>query len=166
MLFLLIATPGSRLDATTDVTLFGAWAPGGTLASIDLRDFAGFGATFERYFAIIGFENTFTYYNRPADITGTGDAGFGLTSGLTLNIPFSGKFAYVAAGGGLFRKQSSLSPDQGPSFLSNIGGGVKLRKLAGALGVRLDYRRCRISNIRGRAYGFNQISGGLMVSFD
>ena len=163
---LLACSPGSRLDASTDITLFGAWAPGGTLASIELRDFAGFGATIERYFAIIGFENTFTYYNRPADITGSGDSGFAYTSGLTLNIPFSGKFGYVAAGGGFFRKQSSSSLDQGTSFLSNIGGGVKLRKLAGALGVRLDYRRCRISNIRGRGYGFNQISGGLMVSFD
>ncbi len=163
---LLVCSPGSRLDAATDITLFGAWAPGGTLAAIDLRDFAGFGATFERYFAIIGFENTFTYYNRPADISGTGDAGFGISSGLTLNIPFSGKFGYVAAGAGVFRKQSSFSLDQGASFMSNIGGGVKLRKLAGALGMRLDYRRCRISNIRGQAYGFNQISGGLMVSFD
>ena len=53
-----------------------------------------------------------------------------------------------------------------PVFLSNLGGGVKLRKLAGALGVRLDYRRCRISSVRGRSYGFNQVSGGLMVSFD
>ena len=163
---LLACSPETRLEAATDITLFGAWAPGGTLASIDLRDFGGFGATFERYFAIIGFENTLTYYNRPVDITGTGDSGFAYTSGLTLNIPFSGKFAYVAAGGGFFRKQSSLSVDQGTSFLSNIGGGVKLRKLAGALGVRLDYRRCRISNVRGRGYGFNQISGGLMVSFD
>jgi len=163
---LLVGSPESRLDAATDITLFGAWAPGGTLASIDLPDFGGFGATFERYFAVIGFENSFTYYNRPADITGTGDAGFSYTSGLTLNIPFSGKFGYIAAGGGLFRKQSSLSPDQGTSFLSNIGAGIKLRKLAGALGLRLDYRRNRISNIRGRAYGFNQISGGLMVSFD
>ncbi len=163
---LLVCSPGSRLDGATDITLFGAWAPGGTLAATELRDFAGFGATFERYFAIIGFENTLTYYNRPADITGTGDSGFGISSGLTLNIPFSGKFGYIAAGGGIFRKLSSFSPDQGASFMSNIGGGVKLRKLAGALGVRLDYRRCRISNIRGRAYGFNQISGGLMVSFD
>ena len=164
---LLVCSAGSRLDAATDITLFGAWAPGGTLASTDLRDFAGFGATFERYFAIVGFENTFTYYTRPADITGSGDAGFGQTTGLTLNIPFSGKFGYVAAGVGVFfRKPNSLSLDQGPRFLSNIGGGVKLRKLAGALGLRLDYRRCRISNIRGQAYGFNQISGGLMVSFD
>ncbi len=163
---LLVCSPGSRLDAASDITLFGAWAPGGTLAATDLRDFAGFGATFERYFAIVGFENTFTYYNQPVDITGSGDAGFGLTSGLTLNIPFYGKFGYVAAGAGFFRKQSSFSLDQGTRFLSNIGGGVKLRKLAGALGLRLDYRRCRISNIRGQAYGFNQISGGLMVSFD
>ena len=153
------------MDAATDITLFGAWVPGGTLASVDLPDFGGFGATFERYFAIIGFENSLTYYNRPADLTGTGDAGFSYSSGLTLNIPFSGKFAYIAAGGGFFHKQSSLSLDQATSFLSNVGGGVKLRKLAGALGLRLDYRRCRISNIRGRAYGFNQFSGGLMVSF-
>ena len=163
---LLACSPESRLDAATDITLFGAWAPGGNLAAIDVRDFGGFGATFERYFAVIGFENTFTYYNRPADLTGAGNAGFALTSGLTLNIPISGKFAYIAAGGGLFRKQSSSSLDQGTSFLSNFGGGVKLRKLAGALGVRLDYRRCRISNVRGLAYGFNQVSGGLMVSFD
>ena len=163
---LLACSPGSRLHAATDITLFGAWAPGGNLATIDVRDFAGFGATFERYFAIIGFENTFAYYNRPADLSGTGDVGFALTSGLTLNIPFSGKFGYIAAGGGLFRKQSSLSLDQGTSFMSNIGGGVKLRKLTGALGLRLDYRRCRISNVRGLAYGFNQISAGLMVSFD
>ena len=163
---LLVCSPGSWLDAATDLTLFGAWAPGGTLASTKLKDFAGFGATFEKYFAIVGFENTFTYYTRPVDITGSGDAGLALTSGLTLNIPFYGKFGYVAAGAGFFRKQSSLSLDQGTRFLSNIGGGVKLRKLAGALGLRLDYRRCRISNIRGQAYGFNQISGGLMVSFD
>lgn len=163
---LLACSPESRLDAATDITLFGAWAPGGTLASIDVRDFAGFGATFERYFAIIGFENTFTYYNRPVDLTGIGDAGFAYASGLTLNIPFSGNFGYIAAGGGFFRKRGSSSLDQGTSFLSNLGGGVKLRKLAGALGVRLDYRRCRISSVRGRSYGFNQVSGGLMVSFD
>lgn len=53
-----------------------------------------------------------------------------------------------------------------PVFLSNLGGGVKLRKLAGAWSVRLDYRRCRISSVRGRSYGFNQVSGGLTVSFD
>lgn len=163
---LLACSPESRLDAANDITLFGAWAPGGTFAATNLKDFAGFGATFERYFAIVGFENTLIYYNRPVDITGSGDAGFSFSSGLNLNIPFRGKFAYVAAAAGFFRKQSSLTLDQGNRFLSNIGGGVKLRKLAGVLGLRLDYRRCRLSGIRGQSFGFNQVSAGLMVSFD
>ena len=166
VVLLVVCFPVCRLGAASDFSLSGTWIPGNSLQSLDLSDFVGLGAYYEKYLAIFGFENGVTYYNHPVDAEGHGDGGLAINSNVTLNLPLSGKFVYISGGIGLLHKFGTSLPDIGSSFMTNIGGGLKLRKMLGRLGLRLGYRRCRVWGVQGMDIAFNELGGGVIMSLD
>ena len=72
---------------------------------------------------------------------------------------------YVTAGLGLISQWGSDNLPIGTKFAINYGGGLKLRKLAGPLGFRIDARGYTAVKVFSRAFNMFEISGGILLSF-
>jgi hypothetical protein len=122
---------------------------------------------------MIGLEHTLgfsTDYLTPKSVLNPGSSrGFIYNTNLLINLPVGGAVPYVTAGVGLIRQYGSSNPPIGARFAFNYGGGLKLPRLVGPLGLRLDVRGYRAASIGGisSTNGFNIIeaSGGLLLSF-
>jgi len=167
LLLLFSATPmfGS------DFSIFGGWSDDGKLkldpATLDLKDVGTFGIRYEKDFAeVLGFENSVAYTNNVLTAEGeTGQSGFSYSGNFAFNIPGDHIVPNFTVGLGFVYRAGDSFPPVGTSSMTNIGGGLKLRELAGPVGFRMDFRRFRYWGVEETSVGANELTGGIMISF-
>jgi len=124
---------------------------------------------------VIGYEQNISYspqFGKP------GAKAIQMDSNLLLQAP--GKFVpYVTAGIGYIKTwgQKDFPADSDPnkiaafafsfgtSFSVNYGGGIKIRKIAGPLGLNVDLRGYTVPNARASSLNFVQTSFGLVLTY-
>jgi hypothetical protein len=166
-----LLAPAAR---SQEITAFaGALLPG--TVKIDeiptsLDDSPVFGVRFDTGFAaLLRLEHTIAFSNNllyPSDRTdGTSAKGILLNSNLLVNIPVGRVVPYATVGLGLISQWGADNLPIGTKFAINYGGGLKLCKLAGPLGFRIDARGYTAVKVFSHAFNMFEISGGLMFSF-
>jgi len=114
-------------------------------------------------------EYTFAFSNDLLFPSGAPDVssarGVILNANLLVNIPVGRIVPYVTAGVGLLSQFGSDHLPVGTKFAANYGGGVKLRNLAGPIGLRIDARGYTATRVFSSALNMFEISGGVMFSF-
>ena len=134
---------------------------------IELKDYSLLGARFEKDFLfILGFENSLLYgRDIITPINSEGSDGLYYNSSFVLNFSSASIAPNLALGIGFLYRFGDSYPKSGFSFLTNFGGGLKLRELWGPIGLRIDYRRVTFYGIQGSSIGTNEFSGGAVVAF-
>ncbi len=159
-------------SAAADITFFiGGVNPGSisvdnVRTSLDGSPIFGFrlGTNFVPSF---GLEHTLAFssdYLFPQNIPAIREAkGFVYNSNLILSMP-AGKFIpYLTAGIGVVHQYGDLDMPVGTQFAFNYGGGLKLPRLAGPLGLRFDMRGYRVGAFSNKLNLF-EVSGGILLS--
>jgi len=163
-------------------SVFGGWNKPGkiTIANVQsgLNGNGMAGVRFEADFAkILGWENTFAYspnFGEPDILATTGDSrALIYSSNLVLNAPLGHLYPYATVGVGLLASKRVLSqPSQlltseefGTNFAINYGGGLKLVRLAGPVGLRFDVRGYTLPDALDQRLNILEVSGGIMFSF-
>jgi hypothetical protein len=92
--------------------------------------------------------------------------GFLYSTNLVLNAPLGRFVPYVTAGVGVLKPWGVGLATFDATFTGNYGGGVKLNRLIGPMGLRVDVRGYRTADIAGRG-GLNilEASGGLTFAW-
>jgi hypothetical protein len=83
---------------------------------------------------------------------------------MIIDIPVHRVVPYLTAGVGLIHQYGDSDLPVGTKFALNYGGGLKLPRLAGPLGLRFDLRGYRAGAFSGSLNLF-EVSGGILVSF-
>jgi len=109
----------------------------------------------------LGFSSDFLFPRNVADIKDT--KGFVYNSNLILNLPLGRLKPYLTAGAGLIHQYGDAEAPVGTKFAVNYGGGLKLPRLVGPLGFRIDMRGYSAGFVSDRLNLF-EISGGPMFS--
>jgi hypothetical protein len=138
---------------------------------LSLRGTALYGARVEYDFLkILGIEENFGFSPRVFDSvlfpSAASDVrGFLYSTNLVVNVPLSHFVPYVTGGFG-------FAKPWGPSFISfdatfagNYGGGVKLNKLIGPMGLRLDMRGWRLKEVLGQGVNFFEATGAITFTW-
>jgi len=163
-------------------SVFGGWNKPGkvTVANVQsgLNGNSMVGVRFEADFVrILGWENTFAYspdFGQPEILATTGDSrALIYSSNLVLNAPVGHISPYATVGVGLVTSKRVLSdPSQllnsaefGTNFAINYGGGLKLTRLAGPIGLRFDVRGYTLHDVFSQRLNILEVSGGIMFSF-
>lgn len=139
-----------------------------SLEKVDLDNFSMFGLRFEKdFFYFLGFENSLLFAQGIlSPSSGEGSNGLYYTSNLVVNLGSSDVLVpNLTVGLGFMNRFGDSFPDPGLTFLTNWGGGLKLRRLFGLGGLRIDYRRYKFHDIENSSVNAHEISGGLMFSF-
>ena len=163
-------------------SVFGGWNKPGKVALANVRSGLNgngmVGVRFEADFArIIGWENTLAYspnFGKPETLATTSNSrALIYSSNLVLNAPIRHFVPYATVGVGLIAsKRILLAPSQllnpqefGTTFAVNYGGGLKLTKLAGPVGLRFDVRGYTLPDVFSQRMNILEVSGGIMFSF-
>ncbi|MDA2927603.1 hypothetical protein MYX78_10320 [Acidobacteria bacterium AH-259-G07] len=155
----------------SDVSLFAGWTDVNSARSVTgevkLNNFNVFGARFEKdFFVILGFENTLAVSaNSVLTTAGEDDGGLYYTSNLVVNLPIRRMLTFFTWGLGVSHKFGDSFPDVGSRFATNFGTGVKLRRLAGPIGLRMDYRRFTIHSVLDENVNTNEVSVGIIFTY-
>jgi hypothetical protein len=150
-----------------DITLFtGVQNPGKLTIDNVVRDTKLGGVFGARFSAgqVIGFEQTLAF---SPNFLESGLRAFNAQSNLHVGIPAGRVVPYATAGVGLIATfgDSLTFGDIGTKFSVNYGGGIKLRKLAGPLGVRFDVRGYSLPGVFSQTLNFVEGTAGLLFSF-
>lgn len=113
---------------------------------------------------LFGFEQTFAY---SPNFLESGNHSFNAQSNLIVGVPVGHIRPYATAGIGLITNSQSLFAfnDLGTRFTVNYGGGVKIRNIAGPLGVRFDVRGYSVPDVFAQTLNFIEASIGIMLSW-
>jgi hypothetical protein len=127
-----------------------------------------FGARLATNFVpFFGMEHTLGFssdYLFPKSVSAVKDAkGFVYNSNLIINIPAKFVTPYLTAGAGLIHQYGDSNLPVGTKFAFNYGGGVKVRHIAGPLGLRFDMRGYNAGLISNKL-NLLEISGGVLLS--
>jgi hypothetical protein len=116
---------------------------------------------------VFGLEHTLAYspdYLFPSDALDINDAkGFIYSSNLIFNLPVKKVIPYLTAGAGLIHQYGDSNLPVGTEFAFNYGGGVKIPRLKGPLGLRFDIRGYSVGAFSNKLNLF-EVSGGLLLS--
>jgi hypothetical protein len=174
-----LCTFQNQAKAAGQVSFFGGYLNPGELSVANVRsglDFHGtalYGARLEHDFLkILGVEQNFAFSPRifdgtifPSGAKGADARGFLYSSNLVLNIPL-GRFVPFATGGiGLVRPWNIDPNPLGTKFAGNFGGGVKLERLAGPIGLRFDARGWTVPDYFGETLNIFEVSGGVTLTW-
>jgi hypothetical protein len=131
-----------------------------------------FGARFEFDFAkILGVEQNIAFSpsifgnNSPAGTSLKDARGFLYSSNLVINIPLSRFVPYATAGVGLVHPFNLEANPVGTKFAINYGGGVKLERLAGPVGLRFDVRGWTAPDVFNSTLNMMEVSGGVVFTW-
>ena len=166
-------------------TIFGGYNNPGNLSFSNIQsELSGtgiFGLRFETdFFPLLGLEHTVAVipnFGVSTDFDSSDKSpGIIYNSNLVLNMPLGRLVPYLTAGIGLVHSSRSyivqnsgnapsIIQDFGTHFAVNYGGGFKMPRLAGPIGLRFDVREYNMPE--GFSDTFNQfeVSGGVMFSF-
>ncbi len=159
---------------SADLTLFvGGVKPGklsrsGIITALDSSPI--FGARLSTNFVpFFGMEHTLAFssdYLFPRGIESVTQAkGFVYSSNLIVNIPIGKTVPYATAGIGLIHQYGSRDLPLGTSFAVNYGGGLKIPKLVGPLGLRFDARGYTVPRVFSTKLNILEISAGILLGF-
>ena len=158
-LVFLVLTSGAR---AADLTLFvGGAIPGKLNSDIvsapgqtihDLSNSPIFGVRLNTNIVpMIGLEHTLAFstdYLSPKSILNTATYhGFVYNTNLMINIPIKKFVPYGTVGVGLIHQYGSSDSPIGTKLALNYGGGIKLQRLLGPMGLRFDVRGYRAMNV-------------------
>jgi len=126
-----------------------------------------FGGTFARIF---GIEETLAYspdFLRTDDFAQFDNVkGFITSTNFVFNLPGGHIIPYATAGvGTITRFGSGDELGFGTKFAVNYGGGVKLTRLAGPLGLRFDARGYKAVDILSESLNIFEVSAGVIFTF-
>jgi hypothetical protein len=114
-----------------------------------------------------GLEHTLAFssdYLFPRDSASVREAkGFVYSSNLMINLPMRKVVPYLTAGVGVIHQYGDLDMPVGTEFAFNYGGGLKLPRLAGPLGLRFDVRGYSVGAFSNKLSIF-EASGGILFS--
>lgn len=142
--------------------------------NLTLRDTSLYGARVEvDFLKFFGFEQNIAFSPRLINSSlfpeeSSELRGFLYSSNLVVNIPISRFVPYVTAGLGFVKPWGSdLFTAFDTTFAGNYGGGVKLNRLAGPVGLRFDVRGWRTSEVFQLGGGVNilEATGNLTFSW-
>jgi hypothetical protein len=122
---------------------------------------------------MIGLEHTLAYstdYLSPKSILlPSSNRGFVYNTNLMINIPIKKVVPYGTVGVGLIRQYGSAVQPIGTKLALNYGVGLKLQRLLGPLGLRVDFRGYRAMNIvfitSKQSLNIFEASAGLLITF-
>ena len=171
--FLLLASEAGAQEITA---FAGYLNPGelnlGTLRSdLNFRGTGIYGARFEFDFhRFLGLDQDVAFSPRLFQSSlipgGASDVkGFLYSSNLVVNLPIGHFVPYATAGIGFMKPFGSEFIPFDVRFASNYGGGVKLERLVGPMGLVFDVRDYRVSNVADNTLNLLQASGGLTFTF-
>ncbi len=127
------------------------------------------------FLKVFGIEQNFGFSPRlfnstlfPNQASASDLRGFLYSTNFVVNIPVSHVVPYVTAGLGLVKPWGISIPGLAfnTTFAGNYGGGVKLNRLIGPLGMRFDVRGWRTKNILNQG-GVNlfEATGGITLAW-
>ena len=171
VLFLALAAAAAN---AADFTFFvGGVKPGnlsisGIRQSLDSSPVLG-GRLSYNFVPFFGMEHTLAFspdYLFPKNSAAVTEAkGFVYSANLIVNVPAGRLVPYATAGVGLIRQYGSGEQPVGTKFAFNYGGGLKMPRLAGPLGLRFDARGYTATGIFSTSLNILEVSGGLLISF-
>lgn len=168
VLCLFLAGICSQEGLAADVTLFSGVQNPGKLTINNVVGDTKLGGVFGARFSggqVIGFEQTLAF---SPNFLESSRRAFTTQSNLLIGVPAGHVVPYATAGVGLITTfgDSLLNfGDIGTKFSVNYGGGIKFRKLAGPLGVRIDVRGYSVPGVFSQTLNFVEGSIGLLFSF-
>jgi hypothetical protein len=140
---------------------------------LSLRGTSLYGARTEfDFLKIFGIEENVAFSPRLFNSTlfpnGTGSdvRGFLYSTNFVINAPMQRFVPYVSGGVGLVKPWGIGFRTFDATFAGNYGGGIKLNRLAGPIGIRFDVRGWRTADIANRG-GVNifEATGGVTISW-
>ncbi len=178
--FFLIFCVGQARAAGGQFTLYAGYLNPGDVnldnvrTGLNLRGTSLYGVRGEfDFLKIFGIEENFGFSPRifnstlfPNGIPASDARGFLYSTNFVLNIPLSRFVPYVTAGVGLIKPWGVDFTTFDATFAGNYGGGVKLNRLVGPVGLRFDVRGWRTADIAGQG-GVNlfEASGGVTFTW-
>jgi hypothetical protein len=90
--------------------------------------------------------------------------GFLYSSNLVVNAPLKRLVPYATTGIGMMKPWGSGFKPFGTRFAFNYGGGVKLQRLVGPIGLRFEVRGYTIPDVANEILNILEASGGLTIS--
>ena len=168
ILILSFTVPSQAADVTFYV---GGINPGsieyrGEQVSLDGSPVFGFriGTDFVPFFGIehtVAFSSDFLF---PRNVEGVSDSkGFLFNSNLLFSLPTGKVVPYLTAGIGLVHQYGSSDLPVGTDPAFNYGGGVKVPRIKGPLGLRFDVRGYRVGFVTDTV-NMLEVSGGIIIS--
>ena len=156
--------PGGNLSLTT--------VSNGLTNTVNFRGSALYGARAEFDFhRILGLEENVGFsprlFNSGFNVSASAaDArGFLYSSNLVVNIPLSHFVPYVTGGVGFMKPWGSGFKPFDARFAGNYGGGLKLDRLIGPLGLRFDVRGWTVANVFSKTLNMLEATGGITFSW-
>jgi hypothetical protein len=160
------------------LSLYGGYLNPGDLnlnnvqGSLNLRGTSLYGARAEvDFLKIFGIEQNFGFSPRMFNSALFPDEasdvrGFFYSTNFVVNVPLSRFVPYVTAGVGAIKPWGSPLTTFDATFAGNYGGGIKLNRLIGPVGLRFDVRGWRTADVMGQG-GVNlfESSGGITFSW-
>lgn len=139
-------------------------------SGLSLRGTGIYGARIQfGFLRILGIEQDIAFSPRLFDSglfpDETGVKGFLYSSNLVVNAPLNRFVPYVTVGVGLLKPFGTGFMPFDVKFAGNYGGGVKLQRLIGPMGLRFDIRGYRIPGVVNSSLNIFEMSGGLTFSF-
>jgi hypothetical protein len=112
----------------------------------------------------LGFSSDYLFPHSVAAIRNA--KGIVYNSNIIINAPVKIKsiVPYFTAGAGVIHQYGDANMPVGTKFAFNYGGGVKLPRLAGPLGLRFDMRGYRATGIFSSGLNMFEVSGGALFS--
>ncbi len=160
--------------AAADLTFFvGGVKPGklsveGVKTALDSSPVFGFRLA-TSFVPMLGMEHTLAFssdYLFPEGIASITEAkGIVFNSNLIVNIPAGRAVPYVTAGIGLIHQYGSPDLPVGTKFAVNYGGGLKLPRLWGPIGLRFDARGYTATSVFSSSLSMLEVSAGALISF-
>ena len=157
------------------VTFYGGYLNPGKLDlstvrnDLNLRGTGIYGIRFEADFRkILGFEQDFAFSPKLFDSALFPESndlkGFLYSSNLVVSAPISHFVPYVTAGVGFLKPWGTGFKPFNAKLATNYGGGIKLARLIGPVGLRFDVRGYSVPHIAQQTLHLLEVSGGIMFS--
>ncbi len=176
--FVLVLLVGQAQAAGGQVSFYAGYLNPGDVnldniqAGLELRGTGLYGGRIEfDFLEILGIEQNFGFSPRLLNSSlftqqSSDVRGFLYSTNGVVNIPIGRFVPYVTAGLGLIKPWGTGITDFDVTFAGNYGGGLKLDRLIGPVGLRFDVRGWRTADIAGTG-GVNifEATGGVTFSW-
>jgi hypothetical protein len=111
----------------------------------------------------VAFSPDYLFPAQPTVVTET--KGFVYSANLIVNIPAGKVVPYVTAGAGFVHQYGSPNVPVGTKFAFNYGGGIKVPKLFGPMGLRFDARGYTAMGVFSTSVNILEVSAGVVFGF-